>query len=178
MRRCTGLRPSRTSGNVREMITDIAYERYDVCISSSTATGTILCAAIDVVYVLTNRRIATHVILALRQRRRSRRTALRQFPRSGSSRYREAESLRAAHARPREGAACEAPPSLPRPPLRPRRAPVRPILAPSPWPAQRPWRCHSSPRRKLGRTVTRRDSKRLKDPNRTPQLKRVGDGVG
>src|SRR5215469_9571724 len=39
MRRCDGLRPSRASGNAREMITDIEYSRNDRDTSSATFTG-------------------------------------------------------------------------------------------------------------------------------------------
>ena len=41
MRRCTGFRPSRTSGMAREVMTDREYARNDSDISSATGTGTI-----------------------------------------------------------------------------------------------------------------------------------------
>ena len=39
MRRCTGFKPSRTSGSAREMMTLIAYSRYERFISSEIENG-------------------------------------------------------------------------------------------------------------------------------------------
>jgi hypothetical protein len=39
MRRCTGLRPSRTSGRARETMTDMEYSRKERSISKLISTG-------------------------------------------------------------------------------------------------------------------------------------------